>query len=65
MSKTSSFLLYAELREEMVSAIITFRDYMTSETVAIVKSSGIGWSISQDQKMSLKAIRKELDKVFK
>ena len=49
----------------MVSAIITFRDYMTSETVAIVKSSGIGWFISQDQKMSLKAIRKELDKVFK
>lgn len=44
---------------------ITFRDYMTSETVAIVKSSGIGWSISQDQKMALKAIRKELDKVFK
>lgn len=44
---------------------ITFRDYTTSETIAIVKSSGIGWSISQDQKMALKAIRKELDKVFK
>ena len=44
---------------------ITFRDYVTSKTVAIVRSSGIGWSISQDQKMALKAIRRELDKVLK
>lgn len=44
---------------------ISFYDYYTNQSVAVVKSSGIGWSISQDQELAYKAIKKELDKVFK
>lgn len=44
---------------------INFHDYDTNQSVAVVKSSGIGLSISQDQKLAYKAIKKELDKTFK
>ena len=44
---------------------ISFYDYNTNQIVAIVKSSGIGWSISHDQKLAFSAIKKELNKVFK
>ena len=44
---------------------ISFYDYSTNQSVAVVKSSGIGLSISQDQKLAYKAIKKELDKTFK
>ena len=43
---------------------ITFYDYGTSQRIAVVKSSGIGLSISQDQQLALKGIKKELDKLF-
>lgn len=44
---------------------ISFYDYDTNQSVAVVKSSGIGLSISQDQKLAYKALKKELDKTFK
>lgn len=44
---------------------ISFFDYATNQSVAVVKSSGIGLSISHDQKLALSAIKKELDKTFK
>lgn len=44
---------------------IIFRDYETNQSVAVIKSSGIGASISQDQKLAYQAIKKEIDKVFK
>ena len=44
---------------------ISFYDYETNQSVAVVKSSGIGLSISHDQKLALSAIKKELNKVFK
>lgn len=43
---------------------ITFYDLQTDQSVAVVKSSGIGMSISQDKKLALKAIRKELQSTF-
>lgn len=44
---------------------ISFFDYATNQSVAVVKSSGIGLTISHDQKLALSAIEKELDKTFK
>lgn len=44
---------------------ISFYDFKTNQLVAVVKSSGIGLSIAQDQKLALSAIKKELNKVFK
>ena len=44
---------------------ISFYDYATNQSVAVVKSSGIGLTISHDQKLALSAIKKELDKTFK
>ena len=44
---------------------ISFYDYDTNQSVAVVKSSGIGFSISQDQKLAYKALKKELNKTFK
>lgn len=44
---------------------ISFYDFKTNHLVAVVKSSGIGLSISHDQKLALSAIKKELNKVFK
>lgn len=43
---------------------ITFYDLQTDQSVAVVKSSGIGMSISQDQKLALGAIRKKLQSIF-
>ena len=43
---------------------INFYDYDTHQSVVILKSSGIGLSISQDQNIALRAIRKKLKKVF-
>ena len=43
---------------------ISFYDFNTNQNIAVVKSSGIGLSISQDQKLAYKAIKKELNKVF-
>ena len=44
---------------------INFFDFNTNQSVVILKSSGIGLSISQDQKLAYKAIMKELNKTFK
>ena len=44
---------------------ISFYDYDTNQSVAVVKSSGIGMTIAQDQKLAYQAIKKELDKTFK
>ena len=44
---------------------ISFYDYETNRNVAVVKSSGIGYSISHDQQLAFSAIKKELNKVFK
>lgn len=43
---------------------ITFYDYYTNQAVVVVKSSGIGMTVSHDQEIALGAIRKELQKVF-
>jgi len=43
---------------------ITFYDLLTDQSVAVVKSSGIGFSIAQDQKLAIGAIRKKLQAVF-
>ena len=43
---------------------ISFYDYATNQSIAVVKSSGIGLTISQDQKLAYKAIKKQLDKTF-
>ena len=44
---------------------INFHDYDTSQSIAVIKSSGIGLNISHDQKIALNAIRKKLDKILK
>ena len=44
---------------------ISFYDYETNRNVAVVKSSGIGYSISHNQQLAFSAIKKELNKVFK
>lgn len=44
---------------------ISFYDYYTNQSVAVIKSSGIGLSISHDQQLAFSAIKKELNKVFK
>lgn len=43
---------------------ITFYDYNTNQSIVVLKSSGIGLTISQDQNIALGAIRKKLKKVF-
>lgn len=43
---------------------ISFYDFDTNQLVAVVKSSGIGLSISQDPKLAISAIKKELNKIF-
>ncbi len=43
---------------------ITFYDYYTYQAVVVVKSSGIGMTVSHDQDIAIGAIRKELQKVF-
>ena len=44
---------------------INFHDYGTSQSIAVIESSGIGLTISHDQKIALNAIRKKLDKILK
>ena len=44
---------------------ISFYDYETNQSLVVVKSSGIGLSISHDQQLAFSAIKKELNKVFK
>ncbi|WP_289688089.1 MULTISPECIES: hypothetical protein [Pseudomonadati] len=39
-------------------------DYNANQSIAVIKSSGIGVTISQEQNMALGAIRKELKKSF-
>lgn len=43
---------------------ITFHDYNTNQSIVVVKSSGIGLTISQDQNIALGAVRKKLKKIF-
>ncbi len=43
---------------------ITFYDLYTEQSIAVIKSSGIGISVSHDQKLALGAIRKKLHSVF-
>lgn len=43
---------------------INFHDYETNRSIAVIKSSGIGLTVSHDQKIALNAIRKKLDKMF-
>lgn len=43
---------------------MTFYDLLTDQSVAVIKSSGMGMSISHDQKLALGAIRKNLQSVF-
>ncbi len=44
---------------------VTFYDYISNQSIAVVKSSGIGMTVSHDQNIALGAIRKKLDKLFK
>lgn len=45
--------------------IVTLYDYKTNQSVAVIKSSGIGMTIKHDQNIALAAIEKELNKLFK
>lgn len=44
---------------------ISFYDYNTNQMVAVIKSSGIGLTISHDQSIALSAIRTKLNELFK
>ena len=44
---------------------VTFYDYNTNQSVAVIKSSGIGMTVSHDQNIALSAIRKKINKLFK
>ena len=44
---------------------INFYDYETNQSIAVIKSSGIGLTVSHDQKIALNAIRKKLNTIFK
>lgn len=44
---------------------VTFYDYSSNQYIAVVKSSGIGMTVGHDQNIALKAIKKELEKLFK
>ena len=43
---------------------INFYDFDTSQSVAIIKSSGIGLTVSHDQNIALKSISQKLQEVF-
>ncbi len=43
---------------------VTFYDYSTNQRVAVVKSSGIGLTISHDQDIALNALRTKLNELF-
>ena len=55
---------HINVKSEKWDITITFYDLLTDQSVAVIKSSGIGLSISQDQKLALGAIRKKLQTVF-
>lgn len=44
---------------------VTFYDYSNNQRIAVVKSSGIGMTVSHDQDIALDAIKRKLDKLFK
>lgn len=44
---------------------VTFYDYSNNQPIAVVKSSGIGMTISHDQNIALGAIKKKLEELFK
>lgn len=44
---------------------VSLIDYYTQQSIAVVKSSGIGLTVAHDQRLAYKAIEKELNKVFK
>jgi len=44
---------------------VTFYDYNNNQCIAVVKSSGIGMTVSQDQNIAIGAIRKKLNRLFK
>lgn len=43
---------------------ITFSDIFTGQNVAVIKSRGIGLTVSHDQKLALNAIREKLQNIF-
>lgn len=43
---------------------ITFYDYYTNQAIVVVKSGGIGLTVSHDQDIALGAIRKKLQSTF-
>ena len=43
---------------------INFYDFDTRQSMAVIKSSGIGLTVSQDQNIALKSISKKLQEVF-
>lgn len=43
---------------------ITFYDLYTNQSVVVVKSSGIGMTVSHDQNIALKSISRKLQEVF-
>ena len=45
--------------------VLTLYDYKNNQSVAVIKSSGTGLTIGHDQSIALKAIKKELNKLFK
>ena len=44
---------------------VTFYDYNNNQSVAVIKSSGIGMTVTHDQSIALSAIKKRLNKLFK
>lgn len=44
---------------------VTFYDYSNNQRIAVVKSSGIGMTVSHDQDIALDTIKRKLDKLFK
>lgn len=43
---------------------ITFYDLLTDQSVAVIKGSGMGFTIEHDQELALGAIRKKLQSAF-
>lgn len=43
---------------------INFHDFDTNQSVAVIKSSGIGLTVSHDQSIALKSISQKLQEIF-
>ena len=43
---------------------VTFYDYDTNQSIVVLKSSGIGLTVTHDQHIAVEAIHKKLKKVF-